>query len=149
MSRNDIGRLTPIRRIAILGALTGAVFSCTPAVAHHDAAKVRYFAHRCADSPTSAVLACIHRATIQYHQPYRLAVYIANRESRLDPTPGPTGCNLQPVADGEHACGLFEFLPSTWAATRYAHHSYFSAKWSSLAYGWARTHWNYDPWRCC
>lgn len=87
-----------------------------------------YFAHRCADSPTSAVLACIHRAAIHYGVSYQDGKYVANRESRFNPKI----CNIQ----GSGACGLFQFMPGTWASTPYAGFSVFSAKHNALGWAW-------------
>lgn len=140
---------TPIR--FIVAALVAVFVVSGPAFAHHEPAKVRYFAHRCADSPSSAVLACVHRATIQFHVDYGQARYIATRESGLHPEL----CNGE-VPGGpqvpnrlSRACGLVQFMPGTWAGTPYAAHSRFSAKWASLAYGWMVKHGHASAWKCC
>jgi hypothetical protein len=53
-----------------------------------------------------------------------------------------TGGTFSPYAwnpktvGGEHATGLFQFLPSTFSSTPYARRSITSARYSSLAAGW-------------
>lgn len=125
-----------------LGALMGALLISGVAHAHpmpKDTRNAeRYFAARCADSPTTAVKACIHRAAIHYKVSYREGLYVAGRESNFNPKV----CNTQ----GSGACGLFQFMPGTWASTAYGNHSVFSAKYAALGWAWAwargwQSHW--------
>lgn len=124
-----------------LGALLGALIAA-PAWGHPMPADTRgkelYFAKRCGNSPTRAVLACVHRAAIHWGQDYRQMKAIAWRESNYRPEV----CNSQ----GSGACGLFQFMPGTWASTPYGGYSVFSAKYASLATAWAwsrgwQSHW--------
>lgn len=71
------------------------------------------------------VTSCIHRAALRWNVSYRKLRNRAWCESRFNPY----ARNANSTASG-----LFQFLyPSTWNTTRYARHSVFSAKYSSLA----------------
>lgn len=98
----------------------------------------RYFAKRCHERNTQGVLACIHRAALHWDQSYSQMKAVAWRESKYNPNI----CNTQ----GSGACGLFQFMPGTWASTPYRGYSVFSAKYASLATAWAwsrgwQSHW--------
>lgn len=95
------------------------------------AAAESYFAKRCADHPTWRVQACIHRAAIHWDVPYSTGRFIAHRESRFHPWV----CNSQ----GSGACGLFQFMPGTYASTPYdtSCGSLYRAKCAALAWAWA------------
>jgi soluble lytic murein transglycosylase-like protein len=85
------------------------------------------------------VLACIRRAALHYHVDEARLRFIAWRESRYQPGA---------VNPSSGAAGLFQFLRSTWAHTRYAHRSPLEAKWCALAAAWmvARTPYGWSPW---
>jgi soluble lytic murein transglycosylase-like protein len=97
-----------------------------------------WFAKRCGEQSVKAVKACIHRAAIHWQVSYHDGLYVAERESRFNPNI----CNTQ----GSGACGLFQFMPGTWAATPYGHYSVFDARANALAWAWAwsrgwQSHW--------
>lgn len=117
-----------------------------PAVADASMSHREYVAYKHCEQ--GIVRSCIHRAVIHRHLDYGTALYIANRESGFHPEL----CNGE-VPGGPHvanrlerACGLFQFMPRTWAGTPYAHRSRFSAKWASLAYAWMVSHGYASAW---
>lgn len=125
--------------IAVLVAIVAAAIFTPPVQSHpmpKDTAKQeRYFAKRCGEQSLKAIHACIHRAAIHWDVSYRDGLCIASRET------GPRNCrNMDPNicnTFGSGACGLFQFMPRTWGATPYGHHSVFDAKWAALGWAWA------------
>lgn len=112
----------------ILTAVTLSLALAPTAAAHERSSETeRYFANRCSEQSVRAVKACIHRAAIHWNADYGTGLYIAKRETRYRANI----CN----SEGSGACGLFQFMPRTWAATPYGRYSRFSAKYNSL--GWA------------
>ena len=85
----------------------------------------------------------IEKAAKRYGQPLGDALRVADCES--DFRPGLV--NSTPVGS-EHASGLFQFLPSTWATTPYARRNIFSAKWNSLAAMWMWSVGRRGEWAC-
>lgn len=88
----------------------------------------------------SRPVACIKRAALHYKMDFSLMKRVASCESRLIPTQ---------VNGNSGATGLFQFLYSTWASTKYGYlgDQRKSAKWSSLAAAWLMKtdgifHWN-------
>lgn len=91
------------------------------------------------------VVPCIRRAAILYRQSFSLMRSIARCESGLNPYAynGASG-NRQPVIT-DKSSGLFQFMPGTFAGSRYAHRkirwrgrywsAIWSAKWNALAAG--------------
>lgn len=70
--------------------------------------------------------ACVERAIVTYRLTGWQAAWmrrVPQCESHYNPyAHNPSGSS-----------GLYQFMPGTWATTRYARHSIWSAKWSSLA----------------
>lgn len=80
---------------------------------------------------------CIFYAASIYHQDLEAAYRVANCESGFDPH-NSNGTDF----------GLYQFLPSTFATTSYARHSYWEARWSALA---AMEMWSWgqkNQWQC-
>lgn len=100
-----------------------------------------HFAKRCGEQSVTAVKACIHRAAIHWRVSYRDGLYLADRESNFNPNI----CNTQ----GSGACGLFQFMPGTWASTPYGRYSVFDAKYNALAWAWAWSRGWQSHWACC
>lgn len=93
----------------------------------------RHAATRCAHGH---VPACLRRAAIRHHVPYRLLRTIAWCESRLQPGAyNPSG-----------AGGLMQFMPATWQTTPYHRHSRFAAKWAALGGAWLIRRVGTGPW---
>jgi hypothetical protein len=86
----------------------------------------------------------IHLAAIAYRQSESDMLRVANCES-----PGliPTLVNRTPHR-GEHATGLFQFLPSTWRSTPYGHLNIFDPVVNALATGWMWTNGRRGEWAC-
>lgn len=87
-------------------------------------------------------LSCIERAALHQRVSYSMLRRKAWCESRWNPY----------AYNGAHA-GLFQFrvaAPSTWATVprRYAEHSPYSAKWSSLAAAWMHRVGRGGEWAC-
>ena len=85
---------------------------------------------------------CIQRAALHHRVSFSMLKGRAWCESRWNPF----------AANAEHA-GLFQFrvaYPSTWATVprRYARHSPYSAKWSSLAAAWMQRVGRGGEWAC-
>lgn len=101
-------------------ATTAAVFAfwATPALGWQpgERAAQRHCEH-------GRVLSCLHRAALHFRIDTGWLTRVAICESRLNPyARNPSG-----------ASGLMQFMPSTFASTRYGRHSIWSAKWSALA----------------
>lgn len=106
-----------------------------------------YFAHRCNNTTVPAIKACLHRAAIHWDQDYGDMVYIAWRESRWNEyARRPCPVNPQAVWNGEHATGLMQFLPSTFASTPYLGQDICDPKSSALAAGWMWAHGRKGEW---
>ena len=81
---------------------------------------------------------CLHRAALHYRISYGWLLGVAVCESRLSPYAyNPSG-----------ASGLMQFMPSTFASTRYGRHSIWSAKWSALAGAWMFARGESRQWVC-
>lgn len=78
-------------------------------------------------------------AATAYGLPYRGLRNVAYCESRLNPKV----VNRTPIWNGEHATGLMQFIPSTWATTPYARFSILDGYANALAGAWliSRTGW--------
>jgi hypothetical protein len=83
------------------------------------------------------VRACIVQAARKYRQSVADALSVAFCESSDDP-----------LASNGTDDGLFQFAPSTFAATPYGAHSIWVARWNSLAAMWAWDHGWKDQWQC-
>lgn len=88
-----------------------------------------------------AVLPCIRRASITKKVSYPLLI----RKARCE-----TGGTFSPYSKNPFsaATGLFQFMPSTWTTTPYAHHSIWSAKWNSLGAAWMHKVGRGGEWEC-
>lgn len=53
-----------------------------------------------------------------------------------------------PLDHGEHPLGLFQFKPSTWASTPYAHFSPYGPLAAALAAAWMHAHGRGGEWAC-
>lgn len=84
-------------------------------------------------------------AATAYRQSYTDMIRVANCES---PGLDPTLVNDQPIYNGEHATGLFQFIPSTWASTPYAGYNIFDPYANSLAAGWMWSVGRRGEWAC-
>lgn len=121
-----------------LAALVAACLA-VPASGHvHSSPAERYFAHRCGDQNSTAVLSCVHRAALHWGVSYPYMKGISYRESRWSATaknPSST------------ASGTFQFLTSTWYGSwnPYRGLSIWSAKYNSLAAAFAM-HLGYYSW---
>lgn len=93
----------------------------------------------------SSVLPCIRHAALVYHQDYGFMVSLASCET--GGTFDPHAVNPTPVGS-EHAGGLFQFLPSTWATTPYAGKDQFVARWSALGAAWMLAQGRRGEWAC-
>jgi len=93
----------------------------------------------------SSSLEAIRLASITYGQSYADLVRVANCES---PGLRPTLVNSQPVWNGEHATGLFQFLPSTFRSTPYRSEDIFSPYANALAAGWMWDNGRRREWAC-
>jgi soluble lytic murein transglycosylase-like protein len=49
---------------------------------------------------------------------------------------------------GEHATGLFQFLPSTWRSTPYGRRYIYSTHYQALAAAWMISHGRLSEWAC-
>lgn len=110
--------------------------------AHRALARVRAMARLsilCADSPTSAVRACIRLAAMKYGMDYGSLVATATCES-----------HLQPGSHGRFQ-GMWQFEWSTWRSLPrvFSRHSPYSARWSSMAAAWKMTHGGRAAWPNC
>ena len=65
-------------------------------------------------------------------------------ESRFNPN----ARNVQPIYNGEHATGLFQFIPSTFASTPFARFSIYSTYANALAAGWMHANGRGGEWAC-
>jgi hypothetical protein len=83
------------------------------------------------------VIPCIQYAAAKYGQPLAIAEQVVSCES-----------SDNPLASNGVDFGLYQFLPSTFAATPYRGHSYWSARWSALAAMWAWSHGWQRQWQC-
>lgn len=86
--------------------------------------------------------ACVERAIITY----RLNGWQKDWLRRI-PT-CESGWNPLNHNSGSGASGLFQFLPSTWATTRYAGRSLWVAKWQALAAAWMLRAGRSSEWVC-
>lgn len=85
---------------------------------------------------------CVERAIVTY----RLTGWEAAWMRRI---PGcESGWNPYNRNGGSGSTGLFQFLPSTWATTRYARRSIWSAKWQALAAAWMLRQGRAGEWVC-
>lgn len=85
----------------------------------HNPVEQRAARHCSQQHPSS----CILRAALHFRISYSWLHGVAWCESRLSPY----------AHNASGASGLFQFMPSTFASTRYGNHSLWSAKWASLA----------------
>lgn len=83
------------------------------------------------------VVPCIKRAAIHYRQSFSDMLRVAKCESGLDP-----------YNEYKGHYGLFQFLRSTFATTKYAGKDINSAKWNSLATGWMWANGRRGEWAC-
>lgn len=106
---------------------------------HSRLMKIAYFNHRC---ERGDVFACIHRASIQYHQSYGYMRAISGRETGYTWKP----CLKNPKST---ATGLFQFLNTTWWGNwnRYRNYPICDPKWNSLAAGLAMHLGHYSWWQ--
>lgn len=114
-----------------------AVGASSPAFAgscKSDTCRERVARKQCA---RGQVRSCILRAAYTHHQPYGDLLRVAYCESTLNPR----------ATNGTHL-GLFQFLPSTWATTRYARRDPWSAKWNALAAAWMWRVGRRGEWAC-
>jgi hypothetical protein len=86
---------------------------------------------------------CIRYAALRYHQSFSRMRGVAWRESRFNPG---AWNSIAVGARGEHASGLMQFLPSTFASTPFRRHSLWYARWSALAAGWMWAHGRAGEW---
>ncbi len=89
------------------------------------------------------VKACIQHSAQRWDQSYVMLLRKARCESELNPS----AWNPTPVGS-EHATGLFQFLPSTFASTPYARRRILSARWNALAAGWMHRVGRGNEWAC-
>lgn len=132
--------VTIVLVVLILAVFMGWAFS-TPADAR-EGCNSRSCHERVAMKQCSQtrVVACIRRAALHH----RVSLPMLMRKARCESTLNPLAVN------GVHA-GLFQFriaAPSTWATTRYASRSPWSAKWSSLAAAWMHARGRGGEWAC-
>ena len=94
-------------------------------------------------SPT--VREALDIASIVYGVPRREIEAVAFCESRLDPR----ARNRTPIYNGEHATGLMQTIPSTFARSPYRHLSIYSAYSNALAgaYIWSLSR-SWREWAC-
>lgn len=93
--------------------------------------------------PPAVIDRAIRHAAKQWHVSYTLLRRRANCESGYRPR----AVNPATVA-GEHATGLFQFLPSTWRTTPYAHHWIKSGWWNAHAAAWMQHVGRGGEWAC-
>lgn len=99
----------------------------------------RTLAHR----PSS--LEALRLAAVAYGQSYSDLVRVASCES---PGLDPGLRNRQSVWNGEHATGLLQFLPSTFASTPYRSEDIYSPYANALAAGWMWDNGRRGEWAC-
>lgn len=106
-----------------------------------------YWAHRCNENSTAGIKACIHRAAIHWEVPAAIGYKIASHETGADDSNSfnPNICNWE----GSGACGLFQFMLSTYNYTPYdtGCGDRFVAKCASLAWAWLWHLGQYSHWR--
>jgi uncharacterized protein YraI len=85
------------------------------------------------------IIAIIYAAAREFGLDGAEMVRIARCESNLDPY------NVTPPYA---ATGLFQFLPSTWASTPYAHDNIFDPALNAQAAAWMWTHGRRNEWEC-
>lgn len=129
-----------MRKLCLAACAAALVVPATVEAHNKSSAQERYFAHRCGEHSTAAVLSCVHRAALHWGVSYQDGKNLSWRESNWNPNI----CNRQ----GSGACGLFQFMPGTWASTPYGRYDVFSAKYNALAWAWAwsrgwQSHWGY------
>ena len=90
------------------------------------------------------VQTAIAAAAIVYRQSFTDMLRVAQCESLLDPK----ARNTQPIYNGEHATGLFQFIPSTWASTPFAAFDIYNGWVNALAAGWMWAHSRRNEWAC-
>lgn len=86
------------------------------------------------------VVPCIRYAARKYGQPLGVAERVAMCESTDNPY----------ADNGRGDLGLWQFLPATFNVSPYRDHSYWSARWSSLAamWWWAKGSVGTSQWQC-
>jgi len=89
-------------------------------------------------------LEAIRLASIAYGESYSMLLRRAICESRLNPN----ARNRTPIYNGEHATGLFQFIPSTFASTPFAAESIWSPYANALAAGWMHANGRGGEWAC-
>lgn len=90
-------------------------------------------------------LEALRLASVAYGQSYTDLLRVANCES---PGLSPNLVNTKPVWNGEHATGLMQFLPSTFASTPYRRENIFSPYSNALAAGWMWANGRRGEWAC-
>lgn len=99
----------------------------------------RAWAARCSDRNPRA---CVERAILTHRLTTDQAAWM-RRIPRCE-----SGWNPKDHNPTSGATGLYQFLPSTWATTRYAHHSIWTAKWQALAAAWMLRQGRAHEWVC-
>ena len=88
----------------------------------------------------------IEVAAIVYDQPLDDMMRVAGCETGW--TYDPKARNDQPIYNGEHATGLFQFIPSTWASTPFAKFDIYNGWINALAAGWMWANHRRSEWAC-
>lgn len=86
-----------------------------------------------------AIKQCIKYGAVKEHYDYGTMLAIASCESGLNP-------HVTNPSSG--AGGLFQFIPSTWAANKYARYSRYHPKWASLGAAWKMRRDGTGEWVC-
>lgn len=128
-----------MRRVVLAVAVAGAFVPTAQADAKKQGCNSVKCEERVARKQCSQqrVVPCIRRAALHYQQSFPDLLRVARCESSLDPY-------------NEYAghYGLFQFLPSTFATTKYAGRDINSAKWNSLAAAWMWANGRRGEWAC-
>lgn len=129
-----------MRRVAAFAAVVGIAL---PATTAHADCKSASCLERVARKQCSQhrVWPCVTRAIFTYRLNGWQAAWmrrIPGCESRWNPY----------ARNTSGSSGLYQFLPSTWATTRYARRPVFSAKWNALAAAWMVRSGRTGEWSC-
>lgn len=92
----------------------------------------------------STVREAIWVAAVTYRQSASELTRTAYCESRLNPG----SRNGEPIYNGEHATGLFQFVPSTWRSTPYKYGDIYNANTNALAAAWMWAQGRRNEWTC-